>query len=143
MGGGQGDDEASDPRGSFSAAYRLAQSDGAREQRPKQKTKTKLERGYYGEPDERRVERRVERGAADDDAGKEDEQAVVGVDHGGLRHRGPRDAVAVLPLGATEAHGPHLPLGVDSMHNAALLARALELVRPDVRVLALPRWTSA
>ena len=42
---GKATTEASDPRGSFSAAYRLAQSDGApREQRPKQKTKTKLER---------------------------------------------------------------------------------------------------
>ncbi|CAK0908746.1 unnamed protein product [Prorocentrum cordatum] len=47
-------------------------------------------------------------------------------------------AVAVLPLGATEAHGPHLPLGVDAMHNAALLDRALERLPPEATVLALP-----
>ena len=30
-------------------------------------------------------------------------------------------AVAVLPIGAIEAHGPHLPVGVDAMHNKARL----------------------
>ena len=48
------------------------------------------------------------------------------------------EAVAILPLGATEAHGPHLPLGVDAMHNADLLERALERVPEEVTVLALP-----
>ena len=47
-------------------------------------------------------------------------------------------AVAVLPLGAIEAHGPHLPLGVDAMHNADLLSRALAKLHPSTTVLALP-----
>ena len=46
--------------------------------------------------------------------------------------------VAVLPLGATEAHGPHLPLGVDSMHNKFLLDEALKKLPADVSVVALP-----
>ena len=45
---------------------------------------------------------------------------------------------AVLPLGAIEAHGPHLPLGVDAMHNADLLGRALRRLPDAVTVLALP-----
>eukprot|EP00227_Mantoniella_beaufortii_P011856 CAMPEP_0197583006 /NCGR_PEP_ID=MMETSP1326-20131121/6048_1 /TAXON_ID=1155430 /ORGANISM="Genus nov. species nov., Strain RCC2288" /LENGTH=572 /DNA_ID=CAMNT_0043147165 /DNA_START=446 /DNA_END=2164 /DNA_ORIENTATION=- len=48
------------------------------------------------------------------------------------------DAVAVLPLGACEAHGPHLPLGVDSMHNQGILAAALRRLPPHVTALALP-----
>lgn len=47
-------------------------------------------------------------------------------------------AVAVLPLGAIEAHGPHLPLGTDAMHNEALLAKALDLLPAECTVLALP-----
>lgn len=35
-------------------------------------------------------------------------------------------AVAVLPTGAIEQHGPHLPVGVDSILGQGLLARALE-----------------
>lgn len=46
---------------------------------------------------------------------------------------------AILPLGATEQHGPHLPLSVDSDHAEALalrIARKLgnALVLPTVRV---------
>ena len=48
------------------------------------------------------------------------------------------NAVAILPLGATEAHGPHLPLGVDAMHNADLLGRALKRLPADTTILALP-----
>jgi creatinine amidohydrolase len=33
-------------------------------------------------------------------------------------------AVAVLPIGASEQHGPHLPFGVDCILNAGLLAKA-------------------
>lgn len=49
-----------------------------------------------------------------------------------------QEAVAVLPIGAVEAHGPHLPLGVDAMHNKDLLARALAKLPSDITVLALP-----
>ena len=49
--------------------------------------------------------------------------------------------IAVLPVGATEQHGPHLPLSVDSDLAMAVLNRALglaaaEAIRPSV--LALP-----
>ncbi len=39
--------------------------------------------------------------------------------------------IAVLPLAATEQHGPHLPLGTDVMIAQAYLARVRELL-PDV-----------
>jgi len=48
-------------------------------------------------------------------------------------------AVAVLPLGAVEQHGPHLPLSVDGAINSAVLERALEVVDEAVTVLALPQ----
>lgn len=47
-------------------------------------------------------------------------------------------AVAVLPLGATEQHGPHLPLSTDSDIAEGLLDAAAELVPEDVTVLRLP-----
>ena len=50
----------------------------------------------------------------------------------------PGDCIAVLPLGATEQHGPHLPLGVDSDLAGAVLARALTRLSPDRSVLVLP-----
>jgi len=37
----------------------------------------------------------------------------------------PANAVAILPLGAVETHGPHLPLGTDSLIAEGLLDRAL------------------
>jgi creatinine amidohydrolase len=46
--------------------------------------------------------------------------------------------IAVLPLAATEQHGPHLPLGVDSFIAEAYLARARELVPADLPVTFLP-----
>ena len=44
----------------------------------------------------------------------------------------------MLPLGAVEAHGPHLPLAVDAMHNADLLHRALAALPEEALVLAMP-----
>ena len=46
--------------------------------------------------------------------------------------------VAVLPLGATEQHGPHLSCGVDTVLTEGVLRSALSLVPADVPVLALP-----
>lgn len=46
--------------------------------------------------------------------------------------------VAVLPLGATEQHGPHLPLAVDSCLVDAVVASALPLLAVDLPVLVLP-----
>lgn len=47
-------------------------------------------------------------------------------------------AVAVLPLGATEQHGPHLPLGVDSMLADGLVRATLPLLAPELPALFLP-----
>ena len=47
-------------------------------------------------------------------------------------------AVAVLPLGATEQHGPHLPLSVDADIAAAVVARALARLPATVPALSLP-----
>jgi creatinine amidohydrolase len=46
--------------------------------------------------------------------------------------------IAVLPLAATEQHGPHLPLGVDGTIADAYLARACERMPPDLPVTILP-----
>ena len=53
----------------------------------------------------------------------------------------PSDAIAVLPIGATEQHGPHLPLSVDSDLVSALVTRFLPLLEPDQNVLVLPRMS--
>lgn len=46
--------------------------------------------------------------------------------------------VAILPVSATEQHGPHLPLSVDATINRGVLARALALTPADLPVLVLP-----
>src|SRR5947209_6470668 len=46
--------------------------------------------------------------------------------------------VAVLPVAATEQHGPHLPVGVDMYINQGYLARAVALTPDDMPVLYLP-----
>lgn len=46
--------------------------------------------------------------------------------------------IAVLPVAAVEQHGPHLPLGVDSMIGEGYLERALELVPDDLPITVLP-----
>ena len=45
-----------------------------------------------------------------------------------------RDPVAILPLGATEQHGPHLPITTDSDINRGLLERALARIPSDLPV---------
>ena len=46
--------------------------------------------------------------------------------------------IAVLPLAATEQHGPHLPLGTDVMIAQAYLARVRELLPDTLPVTFLP-----
>lgn len=46
--------------------------------------------------------------------------------------------IAVLPLAATEQHGPHLPLGTDVMIGEAYLARVRELLPATVPATFLP-----
>jgi creatinine amidohydrolase len=48
------------------------------------------------------------------------------------------ETVAVLPIGAIEQHGPHLPVWVDSCINELLLDRALKATPEDLSVLAMP-----
>jgi creatinine amidohydrolase len=46
--------------------------------------------------------------------------------------------VAILPVGAVEQHGPHLPVRVDAAINAGIVARAVELMPQDCPALVLP-----
>jgi creatinine amidohydrolase len=49
------------------------------------------------------------------------------------------NAVALLPLAATEQHGPHLPLGTDTIICDGVVAAAAELLQSDpAQVLRLP-----
>ena len=53
----------------------------------------------------------------------------------------PEGTVALLPVAAVEAHGPHLPLGTDAIINAAIVSRALEHLQDGTRLLVLPAQT--
>jgi creatinine amidohydrolase len=46
--------------------------------------------------------------------------------------------IAVLPVAATEQHGPHLPLSVDTVIVDSIIHRAMPLVAPSLSVLILP-----
>jgi creatinine amidohydrolase len=46
--------------------------------------------------------------------------------------------VVILPIGATEQHGPHLPVSVDATINEAIIRRAVERLEPTADVLILP-----
>src|SRR5437588_2471038 len=46
--------------------------------------------------------------------------------------------IAVLPLAATEQHGPHLPLRTDVLIGEAYLARVRELLPENIPVIFLP-----
>lgn len=47
-------------------------------------------------------------------------------------------AIAVLPVAATEQHGPHLPLSVDTDIVNGMVAAALPHIAPDLPALFLP-----
>lgn len=47
-------------------------------------------------------------------------------------------AVAILPIGAIEQHGPHLAMSVDRDLTLAVLTRALPIIDTSLTVLALP-----
>ena len=54
--------------------------------------------------------------------------------------RGGRPVVALVPIGSTEPHGPHLGLGTDVVISAAACVRAVELFAakgPLTAVIAL------
>jgi len=46
--------------------------------------------------------------------------------------------IALLPVGATEQHGPHLPLSVDSRIAAALVKRVADALPPEFPLSVLP-----
>jgi len=46
--------------------------------------------------------------------------------------------IAVLPVAATEQHGPHLPLSVDTVLADGVVAAALPHLAPELSVLVLP-----
>ena len=46
--------------------------------------------------------------------------------------------VVILPVAATEQHGPHLPVSTDAALGQAILDRAVELLGPGADVLILP-----
>ena len=50
----------------------------------------------------------------------------------------PESTVVVLPVGAIEQHGPHLPVAVDTCLVEAIVRRGLELLDPGTPVLVLP-----
>lgn len=47
-------------------------------------------------------------------------------------------AIAVLPVGSTEQHGPHLPVGTDSYTSAYYVRESLGKVKGDADFLVLP-----
>ena len=50
----------------------------------------------------------------------------------------PTGAVHLLPLGATEPHGPHAPLATDTMISVGICNRAAERLEGEMQVLVLP-----
>ena len=48
------------------------------------------------------------------------------------------NVVAVLPIAAIEQHGPHLPVGVDTVIMEGYLKAAVERLPPDLNALFLP-----
>jgi creatinine amidohydrolase len=50
----------------------------------------------------------------------------------------PERTVAVLPVGAVEQHGPHLPVGVDATINEGIVARAVALMPDQLGAIVLP-----
>jgi creatinine amidohydrolase len=50
----------------------------------------------------------------------------------------PAKAVHLLPLGATEPHGPHAPLSTDTVISVGICERAAERLEGQIPVLVLP-----
>ncbi|MEM9794809.1 MAG: creatininase family protein, partial [Pseudomonadota bacterium] len=50
----------------------------------------------------------------------------------------PAKTIAILPTAAIEQHGPHLPVGVDTMINEGILARLVARAPRDLDFRILP-----
>lgn len=53
----------------------------------------------------------------------------------------PAETIAILPTGAVEQHGPHLPVGTDAYINRGIIARMLEMAPSDLPLVILPEQT--
>ena len=51
------------------------------------------------------------------------------------------NTVIVLPVGAIEQHGPHMPCAVDSIVAAGVVGKALERLPAEIPAYALPAIT--
>lgn len=51
---------------------------------------------------------------------------------------GNKNSWGLLPIGSTEQHGPHLPVGTDSLILKAILRLALEKYKPQFPIIILP-----
>ena len=56
--------------------------------------------------------------------------------------REPGRTVAILPIGSTEQHGPHLPVEVDTTLVSAIAARTAERMRPSPALVLPTLWVS-
>jgi len=55
-----------------------------------------------------------------------------------LRAKAASDAIVVLPVGSMEQHGPHLPVGVDTILTEAVCRAGAEAAADDVAVVVAP-----
>ena len=53
------------------------------------------------------------------------------------------NTVIVLPAGAIEQHGPHLPCAVDSLITCGVVGQALAQLHADIPAFAIPPITIA
>ena len=55
-----------------------------------------------------------------------------------LRAKAAADAIVILPVGSMEQHGPHLPVGVDTILTEGVCRAAAEQAAADVPVVVAP-----
>jgi creatinine amidohydrolase len=55
-----------------------------------------------------------------------------------LRDKARADAIVLLPVASIEQHGPHLPVGVDSILCEGICRRAAEAMAAEIPVLVAP-----
>jgi len=56
------------------------------------------------------------------------------------RRRAQQNAVAVIPMGSIEEHGPHLPVGTDVIYTEGIVKRAAEIAAKQVPIVVLPTF---
>lgn len=55
-----------------------------------------------------------------------------------VRERLSKTDIALVPIGSTEQHGPHLPLQTDTFIAYEIAKRAAEMVKEDVKAVVAP-----